>query len=471
MTIDAASVTALLARHIDPSLRCTAVARAAVGNGQETWLVDAVDGDGTQRDFVLRRSAVAGVLDDTDRAHEFETLRQLSGQGLPTPAVHWLETEPSSLTRPFFVMDRLPGRPPAPASPEDTTAIARDLGRRLAQLHAAGLGAVEDVRETTLREITRWKQRYRERRVGVLPMIGALLAWLEVNLPSDDAPSCLLWGDAGPHNVLVENNTISAMLDWELSHVGHPLEDLGAAVWACLGRYPQDEVIAGYESVTGEPVDRSVLAYFAVLGCVTRSIMQLAGVDSFVRGTTNALNLAGLGLTLPIANLRRAAAYARWPADPIEDPLNVAPDDELRLRPDVTETLAGIARFLREDVLPATGPADLRRGLKTANGLLLATAQRSREEPFLRAALDDSLDALFDQLRAAGVVPLGGSRTALALEEAAVRVETDPAFAGLRAAVRQALYTDLTSRAASLSAITRMYGADVTAGRGFHDPS
>ena len=467
MTVDAESVTALLARHIDPSLRCASVVRAAVGNGQETWLIDAVDGTGATRALVLRRSAPAGVLDDTDREHEFETLRAVAGHGLPTPQVHWLETEPSSLERPFFVMDRLPGRPPAPRVAEDAAAIARDLGVRLAQLHAAKLGIREDVRTTTRREIDRWKHRYQERRVSAVPMIGALLAWLEANVPAAEVSSCLLWGDAGPHNVLVEDNAISAMLDWELSHVGHPLEDLGAAVWACLGRYPQDEVIAGYESVSGTPVDREVVAYFAVLGCVSRSIMQLAGIDSFVRGETNALNLAGLGLTLPIANLRRAAAYAGWPAEAYDQGVDVPADDELRLRPDVTETLEGIARFLRDDVLPETGPAHLQRGLKTAVGLLHASAQRSREEPVQRAALADRLDALFDRLVTAGAVTDDRARDSVTLEEAAIRVETDPALAECRAEVRQVLLSDLVARAASLAAVTRMYGRDVVPGPGF----
>lgn len=467
--IEADTVTALLAEHVDGGLRCVKVSRAAVGNGQETWLVDAVDGAGTAHPFVLRRSAAAGVLDDTDRGQEFATLRALEGTGLPTPKVHWLETEPSSLRRPFFVMDRLPGRPPAPASADEAGAIARDLGRRVAQLHSAALPAPagEDVRTTTLREITRWRERYRERRVAAVPLIGAFLAWLEANVPAAGVQPLLLWGDAGPHNVLVEQGRISAMLDWELSHTGHPMEDLGAAIWACLGRYPQDEVVAGYEEVTGAPVDRRLLAYFAVLGCISRSIMQLAGVDSFIRGDTNALNLAGLGLTLPTANLRRAASYAGWPEVP-DEPAAAAPgEDELRPRPDLTETLEGIARFLAEDVLPETEAAHLQRGLKTAVGLLRATAQRGREEPGRRDALRARVDALFDRLAAAGAAEPHGRRDAAALEEAAARVESDPAFAGSRDDVRRTLLADLVARAASLEHVTRMYGRDVVPAQGF----
>jgi aminoglycoside phosphotransferase (APT) family kinase protein len=466
--IDTSVITRLLQKNLDPGLRCESVVRAAVGNGQETWLIDAVDAAGQPRAFVLRRSAIAGVLDDTDRESEFATLRAVEGRGVPTPRVHWIETAPSSLGRPFFVMDRLPGRPPTPKTPEVAASIARDLGRNVARLHAAGIPVSgEDVRVTTSREITRWKDRYRERRVVAVPMIGALLAWLEANLPAADVAPLLLWGDAGPHNILVEDERISALLDWELSHVGHPIEDLGAAVWACLGRYPQDEVIAGYEEVTGQSVDRDLIAYFAVLGCVSRTIMQLAGVDSFVRAETNALNLAGLGLTLPTANLRRAAVYADWPTVEVAPEIELAEPDELRMRPDLTETLEGVARFLTEDVLPGTDSAHLQRGLKTAVGLLHATAQRGREEPAQRIELEQRIDALFDRLEAAGVHEPGRPRDVNALEAAAIRVESDPAFVEVRADVRRTLLSDLLVRASSVQGVTRLYGRDVQAGPGF----
>lgn len=467
--IEPATVTALLAAHLGSDLRCETVVRAAVGNSQETWLIDAVDETGTARQFVLRRSAIAGVLDDTDREHEFATLRALEGHGLPTPRAYWLESEPSSLQRPYFVMDRLPGRPPSPESADEAASIARDLGRRVAQLHAAAIVAPgdDDVRATTLREITRWKDRYLARRVAAVPMIGALLAWLEANLPAPDVQPLLLWGDAGPHNVLVDKGKISALLDWELSHMGHPLEDLGAAVWACLGRYPEDEVIDGYEEIAGQTVDRDLLAYFAVLGCVSRTIMQLAGVNAFVHGETSALNLAGLGLTLPTANLRRAAAYAAWPVVDEQPMTDQADEDEMRMRPDLTETLEGIACFLNHEVLPETESAHVRRGLKTAVGLLRATAQRGREEPARRGELRARLDALFDRLEAAGVLDPGGPRDIHALETAAVRVESEPTLLAVRVDVRRTLLADLVVRASSLEGLTRLYGRDVLPGPRF----
>ena len=477
------AVTRVLASHVDPALRCESVVRAAVGNGQETWLVEASGGSAGPRGFVLRRSASAGVLDDTDRAHEYATLQALQGHGLPTPRAYGLETAPSCLGRPFFVMDRLPGRPASPASTDEAAGIARDLGRRLAQLHTAAVGVPDDtdVRTATSREIVRWRERYLARRVTPVPMVGALLAWLEAHLPAAGVPPRLLWGDPGPHNVLVEDDRISGLLDWELSHCGHPLEDLGAAVWACLGRYPEDEVVAGYEQVCGSPVDRELLAYFAVLACVSRTVMQLVGIAAFVGQQSRALNLAGLGLTLPTANLRRAAGYAGWPVvDPapagsgpdvlaaaLHDPDDPDDPDDLRLRPDVGETLAGVARFLAEDVLPEAGTEHLRRGLKTAVGLLHASAQRHREERAGHATVQAGIDELFERLETVGVVPAGGRRDAAALEAAAARAEREPRFAGVRDDVRRMMLRDLVQRTSAVSRLSELYGRDVATGPAF----
>jgi hypothetical protein len=214
-------------------------------------------------------------------------------------------------------------------------------------------------------------------------------------------------------------------------------------------------------------VDRDLVAYFAVLGCVSRSVMQLAGVSAFVHGETSALNLAGLGLALPVANLLRAAQYAGWPSVPGPAPAPEPGDDELRLRPDVAETLGGIARFLHDDVLPATDSAYLRRGLKTAVALLGVSVRRGREDPVRSDELRAHLDAVFDRLASAGVAEPGEAHDAAALERIAARVESDPACAGVRPDVRRALVTDLRTRAASLEAVVHLYGADVRPGEPF----
>jgi hypothetical protein len=205
-------------------------------------------------------------------------------------------------------------------------------------------------------------------------------------VPQAEAPVRLLWADAGPHNLLVSEGEITGLLDWELAHLGDPLEDLGATVWACLpGTLERDAVLAGYEAQAG-PVDRARLRYFEALACASRSVMLLAGVQAFLAGTAPPSN-AALGQHLLLENLERAAALAGWEhtggdaaaahAEPDgATTLGGATPAAGVLRPDAATTLTGVARYLRATALPAVEDARVRRELKTAAALLDAAALR-----------------------------------------------------------------------------------------------
>ncbi|HEY1334103.1 MAG TPA: phosphotransferase family protein, partial [Myxococcaceae bacterium] len=348
-----------------------------MGNAQEVWFVDASAPGRADKQFVLRRSAGGGALEDSELGLEFTVLGALAERGFPVPRVYFSELDASSLGRPYFVMDRVPGTSVGHVPPEERVSVARELGAWLARLHAVdpaelapAVARPEATAAATRGELARWERVYLRRRPGPVPLLGALLAWLGVHVPADDGPPRLLWGDAGPHNILVDGPRITALLDWELAHVGDPLEDLGAATWACLpGTLDPDEVVAGYEHEAG-PVDHERLRYFEALACATRSVMVVAGVDAFLKGEAGP-PAAALGQHLLLANLERAAALIGWARDP-ED--HVTPP---ALRPDASETAAGVARYLRERVLGAVSDPRARRELRTAAALLDTVALRA----------------------------------------------------------------------------------------------
>lgn len=450
-------LTPLLRARLDPGARCTDVRRGAVGNGQETWFVEADGGDGPYR-LVVRRSAEGGTLHFTERDTEAAVLRVLADSGLPVPRVHWAEGEGSALGRPYLVMDRMPGT--TRIAPADAGALSTDLGRSLARLHRLGavvpeLGEAPAADRATRGEVDRWRERYLAERLGPVPLLAALLAWLAAHVPPEPGPSVLLWGDPGPHNVLVEGGEITALLDWELAHHGSPLEDLAAAVWACQGRLDPEAVLAGYESVAG-PVDRAALDYYTVLACVSRSVMLLAGNAAFVAGRTTSPVLAGLGLDLLADNLLRAAELLGWgtaarpaPAEDGSTRDGATADGPAadRLRPDAAETASGVARFLATSVLPALDDARLVRELKTAVALLDTVAVRERGERRLEGSVDLA--------RAADTGLPAGS--AAELEQRAVRAETDPEQATLRAGLRAVLVRELQGRRSLLAPLTALY--------------
>ncbi len=369
MTIDEA--TAILRAHVDPGLEAVAVIRGTVGNSQETWFVEARTAEGEPRELVVRRTAPAGVLAWTDREQEYAVLHALAGRGLPVPAVHAIGID----DRPFLVMERMPGSPPGRLTAEERRAIGRELGALLARLHALDpreLGLDDgSSAAATLAQVRLYQELYESARAAPVPLLGALLAWAERSLPVGDAPSAVLWGDPGAHNLLVADGRITALLDWELTHVGDPLDDRGAAVWSCLSSLEPEDVVAGYEEIVGS-VDRHRLSYFVALACATRSVMVVNGTKAWIDGEVRSPANAALGLELLALDLARGARAAGWGDLP---PSDGRPPD-YPLRPDPAETAAGVGRWLLEDLVPGLDDRRQRQMTKRAAALLAATALR-----------------------------------------------------------------------------------------------
>lgn len=446
-------LTPILREHFGESVECVALRRGEVGNGQETWFFQMVGPQGS-RGLVLRRTAVDGTMSYTDRVREFETMSLVATTGLPVPRVHWCEGDGSRLERPYFVMDRLPGVPLGRADRSELAAVAHQLGGHLARLHELGSDG-PSAAEATRAELAAWKRRYLDSRSIPVPLVGALLAWLEHNLPPLPGEAVLNWGDPGPHNLLVEGGQITALLDWEMSHPGHPLDDLGGAVWACLGHLDPEQVVAGYETVSGRRVDRDLLSYFEVLACVTRSIAIEIGVTAFVEGRISAPAVAGLGLELLAANLERAALAAGWEAvEAPELPLPHLPDPGLP--PSPAQVDRGVVRLIASELLPATQDTRVRRLLKNAAAVLETAADRVESEAAIGGWRAAARESLLRELGAAGV-------SAADLEMAAMAVEADDALAPLRPRVRRHLLQELAAERRAFGALRRLYGPGAAA--------
>ena len=339
--------------------------------------------DGSSAAYVLRRSVPAGVLAWTRREDEHRHLAALAGRGLPVPTVYGTGT----LGRSYVLMGRLPGAVAGRLEPETATALSRELGGWLARLHALtpaelGLEADGSAREATLREIAAWQGRYEDARPGPVPLLGALLAWAERAVPDDGRAPVLVWGDPGPHNALVDDGHVSGLLDWELAHLGHPLEDLGAAVWACLGRFDAEALVAGLRGGggAGRPIGARLLRRARLDhadgddGERPRGVARRVGDRAVDR---RARARPGRALARPRRAGRRLgrAAAARRPAA------------RAPLWPDAGAAVAGLARWLAADVVPtvqagASGawPAPRRRSSSRPR-----TGSRARRSPTSRA--------------------------------------------------------------------------------------
>ncbi|MEY2996083.1 MAG: hypothetical protein RLZZ39_908, partial [Actinomycetota bacterium] len=250
--------------------------RLSGGASRETWRFEA---DG--RRLVLQRQRSGDVR---DMGIEASVLRAAFHAGVRVPELvaSGSHTDPDNpLRASFMVLEHVEGETIARKILRDErfgaarAVLVRDMARALAALHTvdpspiAGLPSIDQVAQyrATLDDLNS--------RLGQAhPTFELAFRWLEANRPTSTRRT-LVHGDFRLGNVMVDENGLRAVLDWELAHVGDPMEDLG---WLCvrawrfgsphpvagIGEY--DTLIAAYRDASGLDVDRDVIRWWEVLG-------------------------------------------------------------------------------------------------------------------------------------------------------------------------------------------------------------
>ncbi|NMM43355.1 phosphotransferase family protein [Rhodospirillaceae bacterium KN72] len=214
------------------------VERIGGGQSNPTWFVTF----GSAK-LVLRKKPAGPILKGAHAIErEFRVQKALEATNVPVPKVLWLEEDDSILGTPFYVMERLDGRvfsdcrlPGMP--PEDRKAIYLEMARTLAKLHAVrpdtvGLGDYGRPGNYFERQISRWSRQYADSTGPRIPALDRLVEWLPAHIPADDGAVSIAHGDFRLGNLMFHPTEprVIAVLDWELSTLGHPLADVGFCV-------------------------------------------------------------------------------------------------------------------------------------------------------------------------------------------------------------------------------------------------
>jgi aminoglycoside phosphotransferase (APT) family kinase protein len=242
------------------------------GGGSRTSYV-ARGADGTRH--LLRVDNGAGPLSGTDFTieREYRVISALRRTGFPVPAITAYDAAHDAMLM-EFVEGTTSYQVQVP--PELQRAIQSDLMRRVVALHALKpqeLGLEDFARTPTVgaaleHDLARLASMYAPPQILKEPEIDFALAWLRNNVPDASQPARIVHGDVGPGNFIFgPDGRLRAIIDWEVVHMGHPLEDLGAVLCRSLG-VPFGEAhehIANYEAFSGARVDRDALAYGVIL--------------------------------------------------------------------------------------------------------------------------------------------------------------------------------------------------------------
>jgi len=196
---------------------------------------------------------------------EYRILAALAITDVPVPKVHLLCETPDPIGTPFFVMDYVRGRllrePTLPGmKPAERRAIYEEILRVLAILHAVdyeaiGLADYGKPGNYFGRQINRWSRQYEASKTREIASMDRLMKWLPENIPADEA-SCIVHGDYRLDNLVLaaDEARVSAVLDWELSTLGHPLADLAhgcAHYYISIANQPALADAVGDDGTTG----------------------------------------------------------------------------------------------------------------------------------------------------------------------------------------------------------------------------
>lgn len=303
---------------------------------------------------------------------------------------------------------------------EDKAALARDFIAQLAALHRidaadpvfAPLGdAAEPPARRIRANVADWRRR--NLAAGADPIYQLALAWLADNVPEDRGPAVVLHGDAGPGNFLFDGNRVAALVDWELTHLGDPVEDLAQiAVRSLIQPFvPMRDVLAAYEAASGTPVDAARLKYHRLYFQLSFSVPSAA----LASGEGSSVGASGTGMLYGTMHKRVIVrSVAELAGVAVSDP--ALPD----CPPDWTDRLfAAALADLRDDIVPAAG--NQRAAAKAKELARLVKFWRMRASH--GAAFDAAELAEIRDLLPHAPASLGGARAALAEAIAADAVD------------------------------------------------
>ncbi|MEQ8857506.1 MAG: phosphotransferase family protein [Pseudomonadales bacterium] len=392
--------------------------RLSGGASQETYRLTVVTAGG-ERTVCMRRSP--GGVGPEGRvspglATEALLMRLARDVGVPEPEVYYV-LEPEDGLGEGFLMQWLDGEAlgariaRAPEFADLRPKLAYQCGQLMARIHSIDVhasGLVDKLQQHTPEQfVEQMWERYRLLETPQ-PMIDYAARWLLQHLPAKPRTT-LVHNDFRNGNFMVDQHGIKAVLDWEVAHIGDPMRDLG---WICtnswrfgvsdkpvggFGEYR--DLFAGYESVTGEPVDPDHVRFWEVFGSYWWAVGCLGMAEHYRSGPDQTVERPAIGRRSSECQVDCVNLLIPGPVELVGGGDTGNSDD----MPRIDELVVSVRDFLRDDVMAATEGRTNFLARVAGNSLDIVLRElelggpaRQAEQARLRALLgsDDSLSTL-----------------------------------------------------------------------------
>ena len=277
-SLDLGKLGSYLRTHVQETGNLKGVEKFSDGQSNPTYLLDTETGQ-----YVLRRQPPGELLKSAHAVdREFRVIEALQGSEVPVARAIHLCSDRRIIGSLFYIMSFEPGHIYwDPTLPEldagQRGAIYSEMNRVLAALHdvdvsAVGLDDFGRPGNYFERQVSRWSGQYRASEIDPIPAMDKLIEWLPQNMPADDGKVSLIHGDYRIDNIIFETtgSRARALLDWELSTLGHPYADLA---YQCMQwRMDRDGVIPGLGDIDRESLGIPDEAQYVAQYCERRGL-------------------------------------------------------------------------------------------------------------------------------------------------------------------------------------------------------
>jgi aminoglycoside phosphotransferase (APT) family kinase protein len=315
------------------------VQRVEVGWSHETWLFDAdwtELGEHRRQGFCLRRDPGNALLREmSDLGVQFAVLQALEGTAVPAPRPFFYEPAPNVLDAPFLVMEKVRGTCPSPwgsagrafyAAAAERGVLPASFTDALIAIHtldwrAAGLellGVPDGGSDFARQEIAKWTALVDASGIEPDPILTDLICWLEANAPATERLT-LVHGAYRTGNLLIDDDRVTAVLDWETEVIGDPMYDV-AYVLSELNRdgtellsnlVDRDFFRRRYEDGAGIAINDAACDYYQLLYAMRSAAFWMSASGLYADGRTDDLRLARTAWSIAVVldNAARALGY------------------------------------------------------------------------------------------------------------------------------------------------------------------